>query len=129
MSLFGGSSQSSNSIQNSIDFSPIFNIGDGNKTDTRKVAEQSATVSPKIDDSMTASASVGVAGGSGGTATTSRYQNEPIVAPTNTSNEELKKELFTSGNIKTADLLKYGTYIVLGGGVLYLIKESKKKSK
>ena len=74
--LSGGSSQSTSSLVSSIDFSPVIQFGSDQDSTQDKVNKQTATVSPELDDSLGLSASVGVLGGSGGMASTTRVQDE-----------------------------------------------------
>lgn len=126
MPLFGGgSAQSTNSIVSNLDFMPTFNIGDNNTVDTRKSQDQSATATPKLDESFGAAASVGVAGGSGGPATFTRTQEEPLTLDSQKSDNS---NLFNEG-MDTKPL-----YILGGLGVgfmafIYYFNEKNKKSK
>lgn len=86
MGLFGGSSQSTATSSNILDFNPVFNIGDGNTSAQDKTLDATQTVTPKLDDSTGISGSVGLGfggSGSGGTAQTSRTNED--VQPLNTA--------------------------------------------
>jgi len=82
MGLFGGSSQSTSTLSSIIDFSPHINFGEGNTSSSEKTTEQTATTSPELDDSMSAAASVGVLGGTGGPASLAQSKDDlqPIAA-------------------------------------------------
>lgn len=73
----GGSAQSTSSVTSTIDFSPVFNIGDDNESAIDKKLEQTSSVTPKLDESMTASVGVGVAGGSGSGGAVMRSEDVP----------------------------------------------------
>jgi hypothetical protein len=77
MGLFGGSAQGgTSSVNNAIDFMPVFNMGDSNSTSTDKRADQTSTVTPTLDDSFGMAASV--AAGSGTSAAPATLsQNSP----------------------------------------------------
>ncbi len=64
MGFFGGSSQSTSSLVSSIDFSPVIQFGEDIGATQDKIVSQTQSVTPKLDDSHTAS--VGVLGGTGG---------------------------------------------------------------
>jgi len=69
MGLFslGGSASSSQSLNNSINFNPNFNLGDNNKADSTSRVRGGSTSSALNKDSfgLSASVGVGVGGGSG----------------------------------------------------------------
>lgn len=121
MGLFGGSSQSTSSSSNILDFAPTFNIGDGITSTLDKQLDQTTSTSPRLDDSFGLSAAVGVALGdgdaTGGTASTSRSQqedNQPLTVD-NISGEKM-------------ELGKYLPYVLVGGAgltALYLYKSKK----
>lgn len=118
MGLFGGSSQSTSSSSNILDFAPVFNIGEDITSSTDKTLEQTSSVAPKLDDSIGVSASVGVAGGSGGTATLQRSQNEDA-QPT------VVKSANSSDN-KMSELLPF---LLIGGAVVVVVGLMNKKAK
>jgi len=115
MGLFGGSSQSTSSSSNILDFNPVFNIGDANSTALDKTLDQTATTSPRLDDSFGLSASVGVGvggTGSGGTAQTSRQQQEDYQPITTKSASE------TNG-VNGTNLIYIITALIGGGALVY----------
>lgn len=121
MGFLGGSSQSTSTALNTLDFSPVFNLGDGNSSAMDKTFDNNQTTSPRLDDSTGISASTGVGfggSGSGGTAQTSRQQLEDKqptqVKPANSS------ILPTSIN---------PTYLLIGGGVIAVLLVLKKRFK
>lgn len=119
MGLFGGSSQSTSSSSNVLDFNPVFNIGDSNSASQEKSLDTAQTISPQLDDSTGVSASVGVGvggQGSGGLATLEKggQSQQPIQTAT--------KSTGTMDNINP-------TYLVAGAGVLALVLFMKKKKK
>lgn len=120
MGLFGGSSQSTSSSSNVLDFAPIFNIGDGIESSQEKKLDQTTSTSPRLDDSFGLSASVGVGvggQGSGGLASTSRSQTE--------DHQPLNTKTVTEGG----QMQKYTPLLALGGvGMLafYLINKKGK---
>jgi len=61
MGLFGGSSSSSQSLNNAITFNPIFNIGDDNNADSQaeQRSEASATAATKDEFGLSAGAALG----------------------------------------------------------------------
>jgi hypothetical protein len=118
--LFGGSSQSTSSSSNVLDFAPIFNIGDGIESTQRKELAQTTSTSPKLDDSFGLSASVGVGvggDGSGGTASLQRSQVEDTQPLTTKSVQEQEK---------SSNLLLIGGLVVagLGGAIYYFNKKA-----
>ena len=120
MGLFGGSSLSTSSSSNILDFNPIFNIGDGNETALDKTLDQTATTSPRLDDSFGLSASVGVGvggTGSGGTAQTSRQQQEDY--------QPITTKSATESNGVSGVNLTYLFVALIGGGALvyYAVKK------
>lgn len=117
MGFFGGSSQSTASNNNVVDFNPVINVGDGNTSRQDKTLENTATVSPKLDDSTALSASVGLGfggSGSGGTATTATQGATADVQPTG----------LTNGTNNSAT-----TYLLIGGAILVVMMLGKKKRK
>lgn len=74
--LSGGSSQSTSSLVSNIDFSPIMQFGSDQTSSFDRTNEQTATVTPKLDDSLGVAASVGFLGGTAGPATMARTQEE-----------------------------------------------------
>jgi LPXTG-motif cell wall-anchored protein len=121
MGLFGGSSQSTSSVVSTINFDPTIQFGENQEATSEKTLDQTATTSPRLDDSLGLSASVGVGvggTGSGGTATTSRLQDEST-APT------LAK---ADGVITNNQYLIYGGIaLAVGGGVYFFMKKKKKR--
>lgn len=85
MGLFGGGSSSTSGVTSSIDFSPIIQFGEDQSSSFDKKLDQTQDISPKFDDSTGISASVGVAGGAGGPASTARQQQEEYSQPTQTA--------------------------------------------
>lgn len=120
MGFFGGGSSSTSSVISSIDFSPVIQFGEDQNSTQDKINRQDATVSPSLDDSTGLSASVGIAGGSGGPASTTRMQEQ-------------------GANVKTESPLTIGKnalenlnpYWLIGGAglvvVTLLLKKKKKK--
>jgi len=120
MGLFGGSSQSTSSVVSTINFDPSIQFGEDLESTSEKVIEQTATTSPRQDNSLGLSASVGVGlggSGSGGTATTSRMQDEST-KPT------LSK---VSDALSSNNLLLYGGLVVAVGTGYYFLSKKKKK--
>lgn len=95
MGLLGGSSMSTSSVVNSLDFSPVFNMGDGNTSKMDKTVDQTATVRPRLDEGITASVGVGVGGGSGSGGTVSKMgqeeqlDNESMLLPNSSNNKAI----------------------------------------
>lgn len=121
MGLFGGSSQSTSSINSSIDFSPIIQFGTDQSSTQDKVNDLTSTTSPKLDDSLGLSASVGVGvggTGSGGPATTSRIQDEDLQPIETTTSPLISKGL---------DINPY--YLLGGVGALSLVYYFTKRKK
>lgn len=122
MGMFGGSSMSTSTITSSIDFSPVIQFGESQSARQDKVNEQTQSVSPKLDESMTASASVGVGvggDGTGGTASTNRVQEEDQ-QPLKTTSASLGKNFLEDIN---------PTYLVAGAGAVALFMYTKKNKK
>lgn len=115
--MFGsGNASSTSSLVSSIDFSPVLNFGKDNSAGIDKINEQTATVSPRQDNSTTASVGVGVAGGSGSGGAVQRIQDE------NTAVSSLP-------NLSHADkqkLLYFGLAAAGVTGVYFLAKKKKK---
>lgn len=93
MGLFGGSSQSTSSSSNVMDFNPVINIGENNSSSLDKQLDQTSTLSPSQKDdgwSLSAAASAGVAlapysSASGGTAQLEQTEDlQPIETTTAT---------------------------------------------
>lgn len=68
MGFLSGTSQVTSSNNFQLDFSPNFLIGDGNSTANKKAIDQTATQTPKLDDSFGVSAAASVAAAPGSTA-------------------------------------------------------------
>lgn len=67
MGIFGGSSQSSAQVTNSINFNPSIQVGDANTATPTSKTEQTALQSPTLKDDLAASVGLGFGGsGSGG---------------------------------------------------------------
>lgn len=123
MGLFGGSSQSTSSSSNILDFNPVFNIGDGNTSKQDKELSATQSTSPELDDSFGLSASVGVGvggTGSGGTAQLSRSQEE--------DNQPLTTKTATTTSAQDNTMFLYGA-IALGGFGLFYLMSKKKRAK
>ena len=120
MSLFGGSSQSTSSVVSTINFDPTIQFGEDLESTSEKQIDQTATTSPRQDNSLGLSASVGVGvggTGSGGTATTSRMQDESVQPTLSRVND------LVSNNM----LYIVGGVVAVGVGAYYLTKKKKKK--
>ena len=121
------------SFQNSLDFMPIFNIGDSNSNDTQKTSEQATEQSAKLDSSFGVSASVGVGvgggSGSGGEVTSTKGDDSSSPQPTTAYNAPQSSfNPFSSNNgnssLDTSSMLTYGAIALVGiGGVFYLKKK------
>ena len=118
MGLFGGSSQSTSSSSNVLDFNPVFNIGDNNSAAQEKSLDTAQTISPQLDDSTGVSASVGVLGGSGGLASLSdgdMTAQQPM-------------QTATASNANTLSSIN-PLYLISGIGLIGLILVMKKTKK
>lgn len=123
MGLFGGSAQSSNSIMNSIDFSPNIQFGDGNESSVKKTADQTSTLTPKLDDSFGVAASVGVGmggSGSGGPASFSRAQEERQNLTPNPVQTAVKGVMDSNNT-----MIYIGVAVAVVFGGVYFIKKKK----
>lgn len=115
MGFFGGSSQSTASNNNIVDFNPVINVGEGNTTKLDKALENTQSVSPKVDEGITASVGLGFGGsGSGGQIATSKDNGTTDMQPTLTSG--------LSSGISS-------TYLIIGGGILLIMTLFKKKKR
>lgn len=70
--LGGGTGSASSSISNSLVFNPIYTVGDGNESDSAARQEATSTATSTAKDEFGMSASVGILGGTGGTASLQR---------------------------------------------------------
>ncbi len=115
--MFGsGNSQTSTSLISSIDFSPVINFGQDNKGEVDKTNDQTSSLTPKQDNSTTASVGVGL-GGSGSGGSVQRVQDENSINPLKGLNARDKNKIF----------------YLLGGAIgltgVYLIVKSTKQKK
>lgn len=127
MGLFGGSSSSSSSLNNSLAFNPIINVGDSNKADSlnkqKGTADASATA--KDEFGMTASVGVGVGGGSGsgGPATSSRIGDVQPMKKKDTGNDNFFNDGIMS---KINPMYAAGAVAIVGAGYYFLKKKKAK---
>jgi len=122
MGLFGGSSQSTSSSSNILDFNPVFNIGDGNTSKQDKELTSTQSTSPELDDSFGLSASVGVGvggQGSGGMASLQRSENE--------DNQPLTTATATTTTTAQNNMFLYGVLALGGFGLFYFLNKKKKR--
>lgn len=121
MGLFGGNSSSSSSqtLSNSINYTPIFTFGDDNENDMTSDFEQraSASATALAKDEMTASVGVGLGGsGSGGSVKKS-------------GNDELPKnnmDIFSNTALKGINknyILLAGAGVLAGTGYYFATKK------
>lgn len=120
MGLFGGSSQSTSSVVSTINFDPLIQFGEDLESTSEKIIEQTATTSPRQDNSLGVSASVGVGlggSGSGGAATTSRMQEEST-----TPTLSKVRDTITSDSL----ILYGGLVLAIGTGYYFFTKKKKR---
>lgn len=118
MGLFGGSAQASQQLSSSINFTPVFQIGDENETQSRATQTPTQSLVPTQRDEMRFAASVGM-GGSGGPAT---FAGAPEGTPT-VEAPEYKTEGKAPGNNNM--LLIAG----IGSIAAFMLLSKKKKKK
>lgn len=133
MGLFGGSSQSTLTNSNNIDFNPIINIGDSNSNAFDKQTDLAQTTAPKLDDSFGLSASVGVGvggTGSGGTASLQKSTNDDVqpaqTYPVTQNSSGLSGFSLPSLNTQTASFGSILPIALIGGLALFLIAKNSK---
>lgn len=135
MGLFGGSSSSSSSLQNSIAFNPIINVGHDNTADNRTKQRGSADAKAEAKDEFGLSAGLALAPGSSasGGPVTGIGDRQPASYPyymgagdVQPMAQEKSDNSFFNGPKKINPLY---IAVALGGSViLYLmIKKSKKR--
>jgi len=127
MGLFGGSSQSSQSLSSNIDFSPVIQFGSEQDAGIDKTTEQTSTSSPSLKDEGSLSAVVPV-GSSTGSITSSPSTGSG--ADTLTQNLPSTQGLATAQGTPTllqGNNLAYiiGGFVVLGGIYFFTKKKGK----
>ena len=125
MGLFslGGSVSSSQALSNVINFNPSFNLGDNNKSDSRSRASGLATSSAQNKDEFGLTASVGILGGTGGPATSTRGNTKDGTDVQPMVTEQAKKS-FINGVDKNT-LIYGGIALVVSVGLYSLVKKGK----
>lgn len=133
MGLFGGSSQSTSSSSNVLDFNPVFNIGDSNSASQEKSLDTAQTISPQQKDEaslswdflnpkVSASAGVAMAPGSSAMGGTSSLSDESGQA-------QQPMQTATASNANT--LSSINPIYLIGGigliGLILVMKKTKKK--
>lgn len=116
MGLFGGSSQSTSTSSNILDFNPVINIGENNSSALDKALEQTATVSPKLDDSIGVSAVVPVMSTTGAnSAELTRQQTEDL--------QPIETATATGTGLSSVNPIYLIGGLVAIGGLIYSMKK------
>lgn len=111
-----GNAQSTSAVTSSIDFSPVIQFGSDQNSTQDKVNHQVQSVSPKQDNSATASVGVGVGGqGSGGAV--AKHQLERDAQPTGTA------EISTGMQLPNKNLLLIGAGVAGLAGIYFFTKK------
>lgn len=124
---FGGTAASSSSLNNTLSFSPVINVGDSNSAESRNKQKGSseAAATTKDEFGMTASVGVGVGGGTGkgGPATSSRIGDVQPMKKKDTGNDNFFNDGIMS---KINPMYAAGAVAVVGVGY-YFVKKKKSK--
>jgi len=115
MGIFGGSSSSSQSLNNAITFNPVTNIGDDNDTDSSAEQRSEARSTATTKDEFGLSAGVAFGGGDATGGEVSDTDTQPM------------QTLKSSSLPFNQDILLYGGLgVAVLGGAYYLLKKKGK---